>query len=157
MKITLTQANEEGFDPEKLNFDIKNMSNVQVFRVLRVVELIDDGHLHYVTLEYDKGDISDPKSDPMIVGTVSRFLKREMQDGSSKNELNHQWRAMWNNKLWQPLNDAATMILECFMGVDANRMKEFSEKLSNAKFRERMIVENQQRTKCYDELSLILK
>lgn len=136
MKITLTQANDEGFDPEKFNFDIKNMSNVQVFCVLRVIELINEGHLHYVKLEFCKGDISDPKCDPMIVGTISRFLEQEMQDGSSKSELNHQWRVMWDNKLWRPLDDDAATILECFMGVDADKMKAFSDKLYDVGFRQ---------------------
>ncbi|MGI9571284.1 MAG: hypothetical protein ACR2PH_16455 [Desulfobulbia bacterium] len=133
--VTLTQANDEGFDPEKFNFDIKNMSNVQVFCVLRVVELVKEGNLHYVKLEFNEGEVADPKSDPMIVGTISRFIPQESNDDVS---LDTQWRVMWDNKLWRPLDDDAATLLECFRGIDKNDIKAFADKLSSDQFRQNL-------------------
>lgn len=137
--ITLTQANDEGFDPEKFNFDIKNMSNVKVYCVLQVVELVKEGHLHYVKLEFIEGDMADPKSDPMIVGTISRFIEQKPVPallGDSTKVLDHQWRVMWDNKLWRPLDDDAATLLECFQGIDKDRMTSFANKLASGKFRQ---------------------
>lgn len=136
--VTLTQANDEGFDPEKFNFDIKNMSNVQIFRVLRVVEMVNEGHLHYVKLEFNDGDISDPEADPMIVGTISRFIEQEPEEGQavSPKVMDNQWRIMWDNKLWRPLDDDAASILECFRGIDKGSMKAFADKLASDQFRQ---------------------
>lgn len=136
--VTLTQANDEGFDPEKLNFDIKNMSNVQVFRVFRVADLVKEGHLRYVTLEFNEGDISDPDADPMIVGTISRFIEQhqEADKADSPKLMDTQWRVMWDNKLWCPLGDDAVTMLECFRGLDRDKIKAFSDKLSSSRFKE---------------------
>ena len=119
--IMLTQANEEGFDPEKFHFDIKNMSNVQVYRVIRVTELIKQDNLHYVKLEFNEGDVSDPDADPIIIGTISRFVE---------DRLDHQWRAMWDDKLWRILSDDTVSILECFQGISKERIEAFAGKLS---------------------------
>ena len=133
--ITLIQANEEGFDPDKFNFDIKNTSNVKVFCVLRVIELVNDGHLHYVKLEFNNGDITDPKADPMIIDTISHFLEQESEDQAvSPKVINNQWRVMWNNKLWRPLNDNTAMLLECFMGISKEDIKVFADKLASNQF-----------------------
>jgi hypothetical protein len=139
--ITLTQANDEGFDPEKFNFDIKNMSNVQVYRVLRVVELVKEGHLHYVKLEFNDGDVSDPEADPMIVGTISRFIEQSPQTGQavSPKVMDTQWRVMWDNKLWRPLDDDAATILECFRGIDKDRMEAFKNKLVSEDFKRQLL------------------
>ena len=136
--ITLTQANEEGFDPEKFNFDIKNMSNVQVFRVLRVTELVKQGNLHYVKLEFNEGDVADPKADPMIVGTITRTIEQTPEQGQavSPKVLDHQWRVMWDNKLWRPLDDDAATILEAFRGIKKKDIQAFADKLASDNFRQ---------------------
>lgn len=133
--IMLTQANEEGFDPEKLNFDIKNMSNVVVYRVMKVRDVVKEGHLHYVKLEFIEGDISDPAADPMIVGTISRFIEHADQDKT----MDTQWRVMWDQKLWRPLDDDATTLLECFRGIDKDSMEAFKNKLDSDRFKQRMV------------------
>lgn len=139
--ITLTQANDEGFDPEKFNFDIKNMSNVKVYRVLKVHDVVKEGHLHYVKLEFNEGDVSDPDADPMIVGTISRFIEQSPPPGQavSPKVMDSQWRVMWDNKLWRPLDDDAATLLECFRGIDKNEMEAFKNKLDSERFKQRMV------------------
>lgn len=139
--ITLTQANDEGFDPEKFNFDIKNMSNVNVYRVLKASDVVKEGHLRMVTLEFNEGDVQDPAADPMIVGTISRFIEQSPQPGQavSPKVLDTQWRVLWDNKLWRPLDDDAATLLECFQGISKDSIKSLANKLADDQARQKML------------------
>lgn len=145
--IGLTQANDKNFDAEALGFDIRNMSNVKVYQVTKVLELINDGNLHYVKLEFIQGEIADPKADPMIVGAISRTVEQQSSDdvAVSPTQTDYQWRVLWNNKLWRPLDDDGLTLLETFCGIKASDMQKFAEKLYNAKLQsnamERLITE----------------
>lgn len=138
--ISLTQANDEGFDPQALGFDIRNMSNVHVYQVLKVAEIVNDGHLHYVKLEFIEGEIADPKADPMIVGTISRTIEQEPTLGVavSPTQTDRQWRVLWDNKLWRPL-DEGSELLEAFMGIKASDVEKFVDKLAENTTRKSMI------------------
>jgi hypothetical protein len=129
--ITLYQVDDTQFDPKKSNFDINNMSNVKVYCVLRVIKLVkatQPGESNYVKLEYCEGDISDPVADPMIIGTISH--SEQTQDTTSPRVIDHQWRVLWDNKLWCPLGDDAITILENIQGISGSRMKAFAAKLA---------------------------
>ena len=131
--VSLTKANDEGFDAEALKFDIQNMSNVKIYQVVKVVELVNEGYLHYVKLDFIEGEIENPKSDPMIVGTIQRTIEQESIPGIavSPTKTDLQWRVLWDDKLWRPLDDSATAILEAFCGIKAADVQKFSDKLAD--------------------------
>ena len=136
--ISLTKANDNGFDAEALKFDIQNMSNVKIYQVVEIIELVNEGHLHYVKLNFIEGEIADPKSDPMIVGTIQRTIEREI-DGVVDSKTDHQWRVLWDEKLWRPLDDNATTILEAFYGIKAADVQKFSDKLADNSSRRSLV------------------
>ena len=77
----------------------------------------------------------------MIIGTISRFIELSPQAGRavSPKVIDTQWRVMWDNKLWRPLDDDAAIILECFQGIDKKKMEEFKNKLASDKFQQDLI------------------
>lgn len=143
--VSLTKANDEGFDAVALQFDIQNMSNVRIYQVTEVVELVNEGHLHYVKLNFIEGEIADPKSDPMIVGTIKRTIEQESTPDVAVSPTQTplitdlQWRVLWDNKLWRPLDDNATAILEAFCGIKAADVQKFSDKLADNLARSTMV------------------
>lgn len=119
--VTLTQANEEGFDAKELGVDLEKFTNVQIFCVTKIKERVNDGHLHYVTLEFIDGDVINPTSDPLIFCTIRK------QTDEYTTHCEH--RAFWDNKLWRILDDDAGDLLELLHGIKKTDVAAFAAKL----------------------------
>lgn len=120
--ITLTEANDEGFDAKALGVDLEKLSNVRIYCVTKVKEIIKEGFLHYVNLEFTDGDIVNPDSDPLIFCTL---IKRTDESNTTHCEM----RAIWNNKLWRILDDDASSLLELLAGIKKSDVDNFVDKL----------------------------
>lgn len=118
--ITLTEANDEGFDPEALGLDLNKLSDTQLFCVLEVRNHIESGHLNCVTLVYRSGDVMDPSDDPLIIGVIVRNIE-------GRND--YQYRAMWNNKLWRILDDEYSQFINLLSGTSKAAMSTLAGKL----------------------------
>jgi hypothetical protein len=128
--LYLTQANDEGFDAQALGFDIKHLTNVKVFCVAKSEVVEQEGHLNCVRVTFYEGELADPASDPMIVGTIKRSV-----DGKPDS----QWRVIWDDKLWRPLDDNGAAILEAFYGIKAKDVEQFAAKLADQNARQSML------------------
>jgi len=119
--VTLTQANNEGFDAEALGVDLERFTNVQTFCVTRVKERVNQGHLRYVTLDFIDGEVANPSSDPLIFCTI----RKHVDDATTHCEH----RAFWANKLWRILDDEAGDLLELLHGIKKTDVAAFVAKL----------------------------
>ena len=75
----------------------------------------------------------------MIVGTIERTIEQESTSGADSSRTDLQWRVLWDDKLWRPLDDSATAILEAFCGIKAADIQKFSDKLADDFARTNMV------------------
>lgn len=97
------------------SFKMEDLLDQQHFRVVAVVSKSP----RRVVLDYAKGDLADPATDPLIIGTI-RFND------------DYSVRVLWDGKLWRPWDpdtDEAMGILE---GIKPGNVEDFLQKLKRA-------------------------
>lgn len=92
-------------------FSMESLEGRGEFNVHRVVSKADNR----VVIEYGSGDLANPKTDPLIIGTV-------IKDGE------YYVRVLWDNKLWRPWDQETDELLGIMEGVDVKGLREFFEK-----------------------------
>ncbi len=81
------------------------------FRVFRVVSRSPQR----TVVEFGSGDLADPKTDPLIFGTIA------VGD-------DYKVRVLWDNRLWRPWDHDTDEFLETVVGVHYAAMKDYFNK-----------------------------
>jgi hypothetical protein len=110
---------------EQEAFSLDKLTGQRYFRVLRVLKrvAIHQGMGESVTLEYDEGELANPGADPLIIGTITKTVV----DGNNK--ADYQPRVLWNDRLWQSLDEGSEAMFQTMMGIKASDVKKFAERL----------------------------
>src|SRR5215831_5425142 len=90
-------------------FTLDKLQGRKYFRVLRTVEKSDV----HVVLEYDEGELADPGTDPLIIGTIHKEFYEP--DGGVSDD--YQPRVLWNEQLWRTLDEDTEDLFHMMTGI----------------------------------------
>ncbi len=102
-----------------------DLANTSQFVVHKVVRRIRSDKTEYVILEYSEDEISNPNSDPLILGVLKR---------NGEGRLYKQY-ALWNNKVWDIVEPSTIRMLAAIAGInipeenESARIRELNEQV----------------------------
>lgn len=96
--------------------DTFGMSDLLSQRHFRVIAIASRSPRR-VVLDYATGDLADPATDPLIIGTIR----------TTPND--YSVRVLWNNKLWRPLDHDTNAVMEIMESIKPGSPAEFMKTL----------------------------